>query len=244
VISLKKTSLLVSFLVVTSILLAQNKKAEPAEFDIIHASLFYPQTPKLRRIKVAILIEKFKFPESWLEGSYHVPFLNVNGRIGLKRNFSGHVSLGTIIVSNQLSVGFKWNKQFDDKFSFNIGYDISGVYGGLSFMDFDTRVTASIHNPNLAFGYRYKDIAFTLTGNLSVVAQVKIRTGENVISDEKNFYNGFGVGLYMEQRLWKDNVIILGLKNHYVKFDYIAWPAFSTFNRYYNVPEISFGLVL
>ncbi len=189
-------------------------------------------------------MEKFKFPEQWLEGSYHVPFLNVQGRIGLKKNFTGVMNLGTIGISNQLSVGFRWNKQFNDKFSFNIGYDISGVYGGLSLLDFDTRVTATIHNPNFAFGYRYKDIAFTFKSDLSIVGRVKIRTGENVISDEKNFYNGFGVGLYMEQRLWKNHVAIFGLKNNYVKFDYIAWAAFSTFNRYYNVPEISLGLIL
>ncbi|MEJ0056314.1 MAG: hypothetical protein WDN75_12025 [Bacteroidota bacterium] len=243
-ISSVKTAFLLSLLFVVSSSLAQDKKTEPKEFDIIHASLLYPQTPKLRRIKVAVLVQKFKFPEAWLEGSYHVPFLNVQGRMGLKKNFTAQVSLGTIVVSNQLSVGFRWNKQFDDKFSFNVGYDLAGVLGGLVQSGFDTRVAATIHNPNAAFGYRYKDIAFTLKGELSIVARVKIRTGENVVSDEKNFYNGFGVGLYMEQRLWKDNVIILGLKNHYVKFDYIAWPAFSTFNRYYNVPEISIGLVL
>ncbi|NOT74272.1 MAG: hypothetical protein HOP08_05035 [Cyclobacteriaceae bacterium] len=242
-IPIKKAVFLLSFLMIFNCCFSQEKKVEK-EFDIIHASLFYPQTPKLRKIKVAILIEKFKFPEAWLEGAYHIPFLNVQGRMGLHRNFTAHLNLGTVIISNQLAIGVKWNKQFNDTFSFNIGYDLAGVIGALSFADFNTDVRAIIHNPNFSFGYRYKDVAFTIKSELSVVSHVKIRTGENVISDEKNFYNGFSVGLYMEQRLWKDNVIILGLKNHYTKFDYIAWPAFSTFNRFYNIPEISIGLIL
>ncbi len=189
-------------------------------------------------------MQTYKFPEPWLEGAYSVPFINLQGRIPLKKNFTAQFNLGTIIASNQLSVGFRWNKQFDSKFAFNIGYDFAVVFGGLTIADFDTRVAASIHYPNFAFSYRYKDVAFTIKSELNIVGDVKIWTGENVTTGENNFYNGFTVGLYMEQRLWKNHVIILGLKNHYTKFSYIAWPAFSTFNRFYNIPEISIGLVL
>ena len=238
---LRKVLILLPFLLFTTFCFSQKKEEE---FDIVRASIFYPQTPKLRKIKIALLVQKFKFPEAWLEGAYHVPFLNVLGRVGLKKNFTAQFSLGTVIVTNQLNLGFKWNRQFDNKFSFNIGYDIGGVYGALAQADFDTRVNAILHYPNFAFGYRYKDVAFTIKTEFSVVGHVNIKTGENVTSDATGFYNGFSVGIYMEQRLWKDHVIILGLRNHYNKFNYIAWPAFSTFNRFNNTSELSLGLIL
>ncbi|CAN5287230.1 hypothetical protein BH09BAC3_BH09BAC3_37630 [soil metagenome] len=238
----RKVYILLSFLLITKVCFSQ--KTEEKEFDIIRASLYYPQTPNVRKIKIALLVQKFKFPEAWLEGAYHVPFLNVLGRVGLKKNFTAHFSLGTVVLSNQLALGFKWNRQFDDKFSFNIGYDIAGVYGSFSLADFDSEVGAIVHYPNFAFGYRYKDVAFTIKTELSVVGHATIRNGENVISDDEDFYNGFSVGIYMEQRLWKNNVVIFGLRNHYNKFNYIAWPAFSTFNRFYHTPELSIGLIL
>ena len=214
------------------------------DFDITRSSIYFPLVPKLHKVKSAVLLLKYKFPEAWLEGAYHVPFLSFQSSMGLKKNFSAQMSLGTILVSNQLSAGFRWNKRLGQKFAFNVGYDIATVFGKIKQSGFDSRVDAVIHYPNLSMGYRYKDIAFTLKGEVSVVGREKIRVGETAISDEKNFYNGFSIGLYMEQRLWKNHVIIMGLTNKYTKFNYIAWPAFSSFNRYYIIPEISLGLVL
>lgn len=206
--------------------------------------MYYPYVPKLYKVKAAVILLKYKFPEAWLEGAYHVPFLSFQGRMGLKKNFSGEMSFGTILVSSQLSAGFLWNKSLGQKFAFNAGYHIATVFGGIKQSGFDSRVGAVVHNPGLSVGYRYKDIAFTLKGQVSVVGSVRVRVGRSVITDEKNFYNGFSIGLYMEQRLWKNHVMIIGLNNKYTKFDYIAWPAFSSFNRYYIIPEISLGLVL
>lgn len=214
------------------------------DFDIAASGIYYPQVPKLHKVKAAVILLKYKFPEAWLEGAYHVPFLSFQSSMGLKKNFSAQMSLGTILVSNQLTAGFRWHKRLGQKIAFNAGYDIATVFGKIKQSGFDSRVVAVIHYPNLSVGYRYKDITFTLKGEVSVVGHVKVRVGENAISDEKNFYNGFSIGLYMEQRLWKNHVIIMGLTNKYAKFNYIAWPAFNRFNRYYNFPEIAFGFVL
>jgi hypothetical protein len=224
-----------------------SRKVKGEEFDIIRESLLLPHPRKLHTIKAAFIIQKFKFPEPWLEGDYHVPFINVQATMGLKRNFSGELKVGTIVVSNQASAGFRWHYRISPKFFFNTGYDIAAVYGSLNQLTqqgFNTRVNAIIHCPNASVGFVFKDIAFTLRSEVNIVGHVKIRAGENVVSDDKNFYNGFSVGLFMEQRLWKNNVVILGLRNNYQKFSYIAWPAFSSFNRFYNIPEISVGLVL
>jgi hypothetical protein len=224
-----------------------SRKIKGEEFDIVRESLLLPHPRKLHAVKAAIIIQKFKFPEPWLEGDYHVPFINAQATMGLKRNFSAEFRVGTIIVSNQVNVGLRWHHRFDENLFFSVGYDMAAVYGAIgqtSQLGYDNRVHAIIHCPNLSLGYRYKDMAFTLRGEVNVVGHVKIRAGENVISDSRNFYNGFSIGLFIEQRLWKNNVVIMGLRDNYQKFSYIAWPAFSTFNRFYHIPEISIGLVL
>jgi hypothetical protein len=224
-----------------------SRKVKGEEFDIVRESLLLPHPRKVHVVKTAFIIQKFKFPEPWLEGDYHVPFINVQATMGLKRNFSAELKVGTIFVSNQVQAGFRWHRRVNSNFFFNAGYDIAAVYGALNPLiqqGFNTRVHAIIHCPNVSLGYVYKDMAFTLRGEMNVVAHVKIRAGENIISDDRNFYNGFSIGLFLEQRLWKNNVVIMGLRNNYQKFSYIAWPAFSTFNRFYNIPEISVGLVL
>jgi hypothetical protein len=223
-----------------------SRKVKGEEFDIVRESLLLPHPRKLHAIKAAVIIQKFKFPEPWLEGDYHVPFINMQATMGLRRNFSAELKVGTIILSSQVSAGFRWHHRFNSKFFFNAGYDIAAVYGALSQRQqgFNTRVQAIIHCPNAAVGWVYKDMAFTVRGEMNVVGHVKIRAGENVVSDDRNFYNGFSIGLFLEQRLWKNNVVILGLRNNYQKFSYIAWPAFSSFNRFYNIPEISIGLIL
>lgn len=239
------------FLIGTQEVMAQkirlSRKAKGEEFDIVRESILLPHERKLHTIKAAIIIQKYKFPEPWLEGDYHVPFFNILATMGLRKNFSAEIRIGTIVVSNQVSIGLKWHRRISENLFFNGGYELAVVYGFLSPLaqqGFDTRVHAIIHCPNLSVGYTYKDIAFTLRGELNMVGHVRIRAGENVVSDDRNFYNGFSIGLFMEQRLWKNNVVIMGLRNNYQKFSYIAWPAFSTFNRFYNIPEISLGLVI
>jgi hypothetical protein len=217
---------------------------EQEEFDIANSSIFYPRIPKLHKVKAAVLLLKYKFPESWLEGAYHVPFLSIRSAAGLSRTLSAQMSVGTVLLSNQFSVGLYWHHRVARKFDFNAGYEVAGVFGQFKQAGFNSTVTGVIHYPGLSWGYRYKDIAFTLRGQLSVVGRVRIRVGESSISDDTNFYNGFNIGLFMEQRLWKNHVFVMGLTNHYTKFSYIAWPAFSSFNRFYNIPEISIGLVL
>ena len=217
---------------------------KPEEFDIANSSLFYPRIPKLHKVKAAIMVLKYKFPEPWLEGAYHVPFFNIRSAMGLSRNLSAQMSLGTVLLSNQFSLGLYWHHRVARKFDFSVGYEAAGVFGRFKQAGFNSTMVGVIHYPGLSWGYRYKDIAFTLRGQVSFVGRVHVLVGESSISDDTNFYNGFNIGLYMEQRLWKNHVFVMGLSNHYTKFSYIAWPAFSSFNRFYNIPEISIGLVL
>ena len=125
-----------------------------------------------------------------------------------------------------------------------MGYDVGFAFGFLNQFGFASSAQSWINYPNVSVGWRFKDVAFTLKGEAVVVTSFSTKQGDNEVSTEKNFNNGYTVALYMEQRIHKDKVLVLGLKNAYAKYHWMAWPAFSTFNRYYNIPEFYIGLIL
>jgi hypothetical protein len=57
-------------------------------------------------------------------------------------------------------------------------------------------------------------------------------------------YDGVSLGFYIEQRLWKENVIVLGMKFTVSKFYYPAWMAFTRFNRCLLIADTVLGFNL
>ncbi|MEI7983528.1 MAG: hypothetical protein WCI71_17905, partial [Bacteroidota bacterium] len=171
------------------------------------------------------------------------PLVNIHATFGLPWKFSLEGDVTTIVVSNQIAIGPRLGFSIKN-FSFNIGYDIAFVYGQLRQAGFNNSAKVWINYPNLSLGYKLKKMAFTLKTEAVIVTSVVQKSGENEVSRTKNFFNGFTAALYIEQRLWKNHVFIIGLKDNYEKFYWPTWMLFNTFNRYYHIPELSFSWIL
>ena len=87
-------------------------------------------------------------------------------------------------------------------------------------------------------------MAFTLKGELVIVAKTVTKSGENEVTHSANFVNGGTFALYIEQRIHKNKVFAIGIKDNYVKVYWPVWMIFTTFNRYYHIPELSFSWYL
>jgi hypothetical protein len=190
-----------------------------------------------------VALSQVKLPFDWLETAAQVPLFHFHANYALAKSITLDGRLSTLVVANQITLGPRWNHQINN-FSFNVGYDIAYAFGSLNVEGFDSSVSTWINYPNASVGFKINDIAFTLKGELNIVTSNESRQGDNIISRDKNFYNGFTIGIYMEQRLWKDHVFIIGFKNSSTRYHFMAWPAFSTFNRLYNIPEVYLGLIL
>lgn len=232
-----KILIIVSIGLSSSCLLAQNI------FDISSASLYYPHRFKPKEFKMEVGLSQVKLPFDWLETSVQAPLFHFHANYGLPKNFSVDGRFSTLIIANQISLGPRWQFQ-KNKFSFNLGYDLAFTFGQLSQFGFDTSVVSWINYPNISVGYRVKDVAFTLKGEFMVVTSFSSRQGDNEVTTDRNFFNGYTLGIYMEQRIHKNKVMVIGLKNSFTRYHFMAWPAFSTFNRFYNIPEFYLGLVL
>lgn len=182
-------------------------------------------------------------PFDWLESWVQAPLFHFHAIYGLHNGFSLDSRFSSLFISNQWSLGTRWHKQLH-RFSFNVGYDLAFTWGYFYRLGFATAVTSWINIPNTSIGFRFKDIVFTLKGEYNVVMGLSSKQGDHQMVVEKAFANGGCLGLYMEQRVHNDKVLVLGFKNSYIKHHFMSWPAFSTFDRFYNIPEFYVGLIL
>jgi hypothetical protein len=206
-------------------------------------TLIYPRIYKPFQCKTAFSILFTNLPIDWVETSVDVPIFQVESKIGLPAGFSMNGSLQTIVVSNQLRIGPHWNYSLG-KISFSTGFDVSFMYGRMTVAGFNNEATGWATHPIASIGISTGNVAFTVSGEINKLVSMRIKSGDAEVSKEKNFQSGYTLSLYMEQRLWKNHVMILGLINNFQKFFYPVWPAFSAFNRMYYIPQVYIGLVL
>ena len=218
---------------------------EPAKdtFDIVAASMYYPHQLRKREFTLEVALSQVKLPFDWLETAVQAPLFHFHANYALPKGFAIDGRFSSLFISNQITLGPRWNYQLD-KVSFNVGYDVGFTFGYLNQFGFDSSVTSWINYPNASIGYRIGDVALTLKGEFVYVTSFSSKQGENEITTDKDFTNGYSIGIYVEQRIYQKKVLVLGLKNSYAKYHFMAWPAFSTFNRFYNIPEFYLGMIL
>ncbi|MCE2895014.1 MAG: hypothetical protein LW721_11275 [Flammeovirgaceae bacterium] len=241
---MKAFAVVVCLLTFLNVFAQQNEKpTEPTTFSISLASMYYPHYSRLGRFQKEIALSQIYLPFDWLETAAQVPLLQFHGLVGITKRISIDARLSSLVVANQISIGPRLQHEFG-RFSISGGYDVGYAFGALTEFGFNSSLSNWNNYPNLSVGFRWNDIAFTLKGELNYVTSFSTSQGDNTINRNADFYNGYTIGLYIEQRLWKHHVLIVALKNSYSRYHFMAWPAFSTFNRFYDIPELYLGLML
>ena len=224
-------------------LLSAQEPVSPDTFDITNPSMHFPHQYKKWKFQVSAGLSMVRPPKDILESAIQAPLVNIHATFGLPWKLSVEGDLTTIVVSNQLALGPRLSFM-QHNYGVKIGWDVGYVYGVLRQFGFNNSTRAWIHYPNISLGYKLKKMAFTLKGELVAVAKVSTRSGENEVTGSRNFINGATAALYMEQRLYKNTVFVIGLKDNYLKYYWPTWMLFSTFNRFYHIPELYFSWVL
>jgi hypothetical protein len=217
-------------------------------FDITGHTLKFPDNPKPWHFRIGAGILVANPPMDIIETSLQAPLVNVNMSFGLPWKISLACDITTIVVSNQLSFGARFGTGFGN-FALSAGWDVAWVYGQFRADGFDNVTKAWLHYPSVSLGYKLKKLAFTVKAEAVYLAGIRQLIGQTtatglVLSDYNNYLNGFTGAFYIEQRLWRNNVLIIGLKDNYVKYYWPTWMLFSTFNRFYHIPEFSLMFIL
>lgn len=213
------------------------------EFDIEKNSFIFPHVWKPGSLKAAVGLTSTKFPLDYVESALRIPLIDISATIGLPKGFDLSANISSIYISNQARFGLHWNSQ-GKVFSTKIGYDVGFIFGGLNQFGFANRTTAWAHYPNASIGFKFKDIAITLKSEVNVITYINTTAGGVRVKELKEFFNGGSVGLYVEQRLWGNHVLIIGGRDNYVNYYYPIWPSFSEFNRNYHNIELFLGLII
>lgn len=214
-----------------------------APFDITVKSVKYPHYFPEWKIKTSLGFSMVTPPRDLVENALQAPLVVFHAVMGMPYHLSVDGEISTIIVSNQITLGPKYNVMIK-KFSANAGIDISYAFGFLNSGGFDNSAQLWSYYPNMSVAYRLGNVNLTLRGDISMIIQGSSKSGENEVISRRNFFNGGSLGIYVEQRLWKNKVFIAGFRDNYLKFYWPTWMLFSTFDRYYHIPELSFSWTL
>ena len=223
-------------------------KARTDTFDIAGHTLRFPGNLKPLRFRIGAGFLVAQPPLDIIETSLQAPLVNVSMCFALPWKFSLVGDITTIVVSNQLSFGARIGTGLKN-LAFNAGWDFAWVYGQFRSEGFDNVTKAWLYYPNVSFGYKLKKMAFTIKVEAVYVSSIQQLTGKTaatgtLLCSYNNYLNGFTFACYIEQRLWNNNVLIIGLKDNFVKYYWPTWMLFSTFNRFYHIPEFSLMLIL
>lgn len=205
-----------------------------------------PTSLGANQFKHIISISSASLPEDFIEEAsdfLKAPLFGYSAQYGLPSNFIAFGNVSTNIITWQMTLGAKWFHSFDE-FSFSLGYDIAYLYGQLKQYGFNSKVSGWMNYPNITLGYEFNNMAFSLITEATLVTSMTEYQDDIKTSSDYNEFTGVAFTLVLEQPLWKDRYLTIGIKMNYSNFYYPAWAAYETFDKYYWIPEFKVGLVL
>lgn len=212
-------------------------------FDIQKNSFILPHIWKSGVLKAAVGLSSTKFPLDYVESALRIPLIDLAATVGLPKGFDATLDVNSIYIANQARAGLHWNRE-RKVFSTKVGYDVGFVFGALTQFGFNNRTSAWSHYPNFSVGFKVRDIAITFKTEANIITYINTTAGGIKVTELADFFNGGSAGLYVEQRLWANHVMIVGCRDNYVKYYYPVWPSFSEFNRKYHNVEFFLGLII
>jgi hypothetical protein len=208
---------------------------------------YFPKNIPSKKYVHMVSLATANLPEDFVEeGSTMIrgPLFGYNASYGLPANFTADGNFTTNIVTFQFSIGPKWRHEIDKHWALSLGFDFSYVFGQLRQYGYDTKINSWMSYPNVSIGYKFPKFAVALKVEGIFIADIKSKQDDVELKKEYDGISGVSFGIYIEQPLWSDNYLTLGLKNNYTKFYYPAWAVFPTFDRIFWVPEFFIGLAL
>ena len=217
----------------------------PQDVDIKSNSYFYPHRSGPGIFTNTLGLRLASLPEDIVESDdvFRAPLFSYRAKIGLSRNFLAEGSIETNLITLHIALGPKWIHEFG-KLNISAGTDGAYFLGALNQFDFRSKINGWFVYPNLSIGYLFPRFSVTLKSELILLLDETVKTGNVEVTSDFKTLSGYSFTLYLEQPLWKDNFVVLGIKTSFTKFYYPAWITFSTFDRFFFIPELllSFNL--
>ena len=227
----------------TIIFLSQSIFAQ--NLSIRENSFYFPHSLVQGEVLHTLGLTTAKLPEDVVETDdvFRAPLFSYRIKYGLPENFITEGSVESNFITFHFAGGAKWNHEFG-KFSLSAGTDVAFWFGYLKQFGFDTKIDGWNLYPNLSVGYAFPNFSVSVKSELLFILAQSTRNGDIKTQNTYSTFSGYSFGVYIEQPLWKDNFVVVGFKSNFTKFYYPMWAAFSTFDRFFYIPEFVFSFNL
>ena len=221
---------------------AKQDSLKKKPFDILDHTMALATPRKAWTFKHHVNIELVSLPKDWLESALSIPFPGYKLRFHLPIGFSIDASIHSIVIASQIKFGPKYLINIG-QFHAGIGLDGFLNIGWLNGYGFDNSVLKAWQiEPNLSIGVHFDNMALTLEGRYRYLTDYQISTGSLVYDESRNVFNGFTASLNIEQRLFKNQVMLMGISLNYARFHILAWPVFNPVKSLYYMPQFNIGM--
>jgi hypothetical protein len=164
-------------------------------------------------------------------------------KINERFNLSGRLTFQ--VLQNHLAAGARWVHPLGDNVYFSIGDEVGYWFGFLEVNGFDSKAHGWMNYVNLSLGFRlHRDLWLTFKTENSFNLAFKATNGDNVVSSEKNVYNGEAFTIALEQPFFHKKHLTLSLTGYYNYFQWQTWSLFYLVDRKIFYPQIKMGFIL
>lgn len=206
----------------------------------------YPGCLSAGNYKHSVIVYAAKLPEDMVEEATNwifAPVFTYSAKYGISKPFILTGSFNSNIITYNFSLGTQWINKWDN-FSISLGYSVSHFFGSLNDFGFKSNIYGWLSHPNVTIGYQFAECALAIRAEGLILISFTETIDEIEVPHYIGDYDGIALGLYIEQPLWKKNVVILGMKFTVSKFYYPAWMVFTRFDRHLLIAETVLGFNL
>lgn len=213
------------------------------EPEQVSRCFYLPKAIKPLDIGINAGLSLTKLPTQIVEEEIDVsPVVFANAKFGLPWNVSAGLYFATNYISNIGTVSLLYHLNSGGLY-LAAGCGGSMWFGHLEMETIRLKSYGVLVKPIVTAGYDFGDIALS--------SSIEVQYGfMNTFSDDALLANfkqprsGYTLKIFVEQPLWNNNWVVLGVGLNYATFYYQSWLTYSAVKNYLLYPEFIFGFTL
>lgn len=217
-----------------------------AQIDLEKGSFMYPSIMDNGEYKHEFSFILAKLPEDQVEAVsswIYAPLFTYHAKYGLPYGFNIKGNFSTNVITYQFRAGVQWSYNFG-RVSLSINPDAAFWFGQLNNFGFKSSVNAWSGYLNVLLGIEFKYFTIMFGAGSEYLFSLSQKADDIETSITKDILVGHSVSVVIEQPVWKDNFMSLGVRFNFLRLYWPAWAVFPTWDRFNFLPEVIVGFVL
>lgn len=204
---------------------------------------FYPKQTSVWQGRFFLGFSFTKLPYDIVEEEVSTSPMFISGyRLNFPKKLSLDLQFNTNYIATIGTMGIQW-AFLNQRLSMALGGKSSVWFGHLELDAIHLKTMGIVLTPYLKVGMDFRD--FLITASFDTQFSYMKTSSEDVLLSEYYLpYSGYSAFFALEQSLWKNNWVALGVKLNYASFYYQTWLSYSALNKYLLYPEFSLCFIL